>query len=560
MNAVIENKYAKFLSFGLFMITVLIVAGPVADPVNVPKLLLLGGIAFGMIPFLLQNRTVLASRENRIVTFSFLIFVSLSIISTLLSDSPISQNLYGIAGRNTGLVAYISFALIFLSASLIRNIRSIEAVILAFAVSALINITYGFVEHFIGDPIPWTNIYGALLGTFGNPDFAGAFYGMTTATFASLVLGFKKKLAWRIAFSALFMASFACVIFTKTKQGLLVAAISVFIVLLLFVISEVKNKLLTLIISVLGIFSFIFSLLGMLQKGPLSGFLYKESVSLRGSYWDAAFETGKKHIFTGVGFDSFGDWYRRTRSIKAATWLPGPEVFTNAAHNYYLDIFASGGILLFLSYCAFTLIGLVSSIRIIRNLKYFDYRAAVLISGFVGFQAQSIISIPQIGLAIWGWVFSGLLYSLERILSFENSQTKVLNSKKFDNDVPTGIFIFAGFVLGIFISVPPYSADATWMSATKSQDLRKVEAALVPNYFNPSSVARYLSAVTLLEHSKLFDESHKYALVSVKFNHQSAESWKAVYFATKSSDDEKKIALENLKRLDPLNRNLEKLK
>jgi O-antigen ligase len=59
---------------------------------------------------------------------------------------------------------------------------------------------------------------------------------------------------------------------------------------------------------------------------------------------------GKEHPLTGVGMDSYGDWYRRARSENAATVLPGPKTITNAAHNVVIDFFAFGGWPLLLAY------------------------------------------------------------------------------------------------------------------------------------------------------------------------------------------------------------------
>ena len=113
-----------------------------------------------------------------------------------------------------------------------------------------------------------------------------------------------------------------------------------------------------------------------------------------------------------------------------------------------------------------------------------------------------------------------------------------------------------GAVIGLLIAVPPYSADAKWRSATSSQDAQKIEEALVPGYLNPANSYKYANAVLLLENSKLHDLAYKYAQISVQFNPDNFDSWKMLYFISKSSAAEKAIALENMKRLDPNNPNV----
>ena len=108
----------------------------------------------------------------------------------------------------------------------------------------------------------------------------------------------------------------------------------------------------------------------------------------------------------------------------------------------------------------------------------------------------------------------------------------------------------------MLIAVPPYSADSKWRSALASQDAQRVEAALIPGYLNPANSNKYTNAVQLLEASKLFDLALKYALVGADFNPDNFDSWKLLYLITNSSPEEKALALENMKRLDPKNPNV----
>jgi hypothetical protein len=110
-----------------------------------------------------------------------------------------------------------------------------------------------------------------------------------------------------------------------------------------------------------------------------------------------------------------------------------------------------------------------------------------------------------------------------------------------------------GLVVGLLIALPPLSADSKWYNATKSHDAAKVEAALVPSLFNPADSSRYAQAVGLFQSSNLPDLAHKYALIAVKFNPDYSDAWKQLYALTQSTSEEKALALENMKRLDPKN-------
>ena len=559
MEELKETKFSKFLAVGLFLTTIVVMTIQVSDPVNVPKLLILGTFSFGILPYF--TRTIIATEKY---LFGLgLSYIILSFIVSFLSEAPFSQNFYGLPGRNTGIIASISFVIILFFASSIRFEKNSKLLIWALMLSGVVNIIYGIVEHFFGDPIPWINNYGALLGTFGNPDFAGAFYGLLIAFYLSFALAESVSLRERIIYIILTILSFICVIFTKTTQGMLVALISFTLVMIAFMHFRIKRKFLTFTFSIFVLSGGIVALLGIFQRGPLENFLYKRSVSLRGIYWDAAFNTGMSHFFTGVGLDSFGDWYRRERSLKAATWFPGPDTITNVAHNYYLDIFATGGILYLIVYFTISLIGLISAIKIIKSMKNFNPINIGLIVFFLGFQAQAIISIPQLGIAIWGWVVIGLLYRQakfadEKNVKFQNQSIKKKTIRKTDS--PIGVFIFVSSAIGLLISVPPYSADSKYRSALESSDLNKLESALASSYFSPSTSERLAAASYLLEQNKLYEQSHKYAVAGVKFNQDYFDAWKVLYFVKNSSSKERALALENMRRLDPLNKELETLK
>ena len=133
---------------------------------------------------------------------------------------------------------------------------------------------------------------------------------------------------------------------------------------------------------------------------------------------------------------------------------------------------------------------------------------------------------------------------------------RVIPKKQSETIVTSTLVASIGAVVGLLIAAPPYSADAKWRSAIGSQDLQKIEQALTPGYLNPPNTYKYVNAVQLLEGSKLYDIALKYAQISVQFNPDSFDSWKVLYLVTNSSPEEKAIALENMKRLDPKNPNV----
>jgi tetratricopeptide (TPR) repeat protein len=97
------------------------------------------------------------------------------------------------------------------------------------------------------------------------------------------------------------------------------------------------------------------------------------------------------------------------------------------------------------------------------------------------------------------------------------------------------------------------SADMAWMKATKSGNFFEVEKALTPSYLRPSDSQRLAEMALLLENSKLYDQARDYALRATKHNPDYTDAWFALYSVKNSTSEEKRVALKNLKRLDPFN-------
>jgi hypothetical protein len=287
---------------------------------------------------------------------------------------------------------------------------------------------------------------------------------------------------------------------------------------------------------------------------------------LRGEYWQAGWNMGADHPLTGVGFDTYGDWYRRARDIQALV-LPGPNTVTNAAHNVPFDVFAFGGWPLFIAYLGILALSVIAIIKVTLRTRAYDPIFVTLTTAWVCYQLQSIISINQIGLAVWGWLFGGALIAYEIATrptgeSDESTNTtapkgrRVVKKKQSETIFSSTLIAGIGAVIGLLLASPPYSADANWRSALNSQSAERLEVALVPGYLNPSNSYKYATAVQLMENSRLYDLAYKYAQISVQFNPDHFDSWKMFYFISKSTPEDKALALENMKRLDPNNPNV----
>ena len=567
INQVAERTIARVLGIGSGFVAILVVTGSVTDPVNVTKLFALGGVAVGAVAVLLAFGVKELWAGSKSLVIASGLFLLASINAVVNSEGPLVQNIYGVYGRNTALVTYLLLLMVIASATLLRREPSFNLLIWGLLGAGLVNVAYVGWSIVFGDFLSWSNPYGNVLGTFGNPNFIGAFLGIFASSLVAFVLKPGTSLKIRLATFTIFMITVYEIIDSNAIQGRVVVAAGLCMVGFYLVRSKfdgVKAQISYVVVVAIG---GLFALLGALQIGPLTKYIYKTSVSLRGEYWQAGWNMGSEHPLTGVGFDTYGDWYRRMRDTQALI-LPGPNTTTNAAHNVPFDVLAFGGWPLFITYLAILSLSVIAIIKVsVRNRKY-DAIFVTLATTWACYQLQSIISINQIGLAVWGWLFGGALIAYEIATrpkidpdTTESKKEKAVASRGNRNKQRETIFSSTliagiGIVIGLLIAAPPYSADSKWRSALLAQDLLKLEAALVPGYLNPMNSYKYANAVQILESSKLYDLAYKYAQIGVDFNPNNFDSWRILYLITNSTTEDKARALENMKRLDPNNPNV----
>ena len=560
LNKGSESLLSKLLLVGPALVTVLVFTSGVTDPVNVTKLFALGVISCAAIAILSLKAYRFIWDQHKFLLIALFGFLLASLNSIIQSDSPLPQQLYGVYGRNNGFFLYLFLLLFFIATLCYNNISTSSNLVRSLIIAGTVNLVYCAWVIAFGDFLGWTNPYGNILGTLGNPDFIGAFLGMFSSVLISLAIANLKNLkTLSLSLMALMITSIE-IVKSHAIQGRVVLVFGLAINGFFFIRSKFKSHVPVISFTILSALGGMLGVLGTLQIGPLAKILYKESVSLRGEYWHAGLKMASMHLVSGVGFDAYGDWYRISRRASALI-RPGVDTVSNASHNVIIDIFAFGGLPLLLTYLAITGIVCISIVRFARRSREFDYLFVSLVGAWLCFQLQSVISINQIGLAVWGWVLGAAIVSYERItrigLSSEPAQSKSRISRAKSSEVISpNLRAGIAAVLGVLIAVPPFAADVKWRSAQDSRNAVKIEAALVPSYFNPPGTFKYLQIVGALETSNFSDLAHKYTIEAVKFNPHSYESWRLFTLIRSSTREENQIALAKMKELDPKNPNI----
>jgi O-antigen ligase len=549
-----EAVLGKVLVWALVAVTLLVTPLWSLDPINPIKMLAVSSIGFMGLGVLLVNQKALALGRFKVPLILISGFMTWQLIVFLVSGGEKLQQLFGTTGRNTGLITYLAFSILFVVSMATSNAGFLNRFLLVSLVVGVASLGYGLVQALGGDPFDWVNPYSPVFGFLGNPNFQSSLLGILGSIVFAQLLSSSVKLQIKGAYLAYLLVTVFVIRETDSQQGFLVLLIGSVIALGVYVNQRSK----ALGYSYLGLASigFVAVLVGTLNKGPLASLLYKDSVTYRGDYWRAGWKMTVDNPIFGVGLDSYGDWYRRSRTIEA-TLRRGPDVTSNAAHNVFLDISAYGGFPLVLIYIALMILVIVSAVKVIKRSQSFNAGFVGLVAGWVAFQAQSIISINQIGLALWGWVLSGLIIGYEfntrNREAAPEKKTGKNAAKPVQSSAGSVLGIFVGLVVGVLVGMPPYLASAQYKSALETGDPTVIQQAA---YTWPQDAQRMIQVSLALNDNKLEAQGLQVALDATENFPDDYGVWGALSLMKSATEEQKAQALAQMKRLDPLNPNL----
>ena len=546
----------RLLSWTALLATLAVTPWASYDPINVPKLAVIaigGFVAFGA---LLSNRRSFLDRRYRLVQIFGLAFSVDLILVFLVSGTNPAQEFFGTFGRATGLVAYLSLCFLLLSAVIAASTQVLTRFVWVLLIAGGLSISYGVIQLIGADPINWVNQYSPVIGFLGNPNFQSSFVGFSGMLAVSMLMTMGLNLATRLGYFVYVVLALCVIKETNSQQGFLVFAGGAAIVGLIW-IAKSKLKFLTIPSLITGAVGFVLVTLGTLNSGPLASLLYKDSVTYRGDYWRAGWKMTLEHPFFGVGLDSFGDWYRRARTIEA-TLRRGPEITSNAAHNVLIDFSANGGFPLVIIYLFMMALVIFAAVRLIKRSNGFDPIVAGLVAVWIAYHAQSIISLNQLGLAVWGWIISGLIIGYE--INSREVNTEVIEStkkgknfsKRIENQIApkTLIGMFIGLIVGLLVGLPPLIASSHFKSALESGNPQTVEEAA---YIWPNDPVRMGQVASIFQQNKMEPKALEIALKAVKKFPDEYGLWALLSSIPSATTEQKAQALAEMKRLDPLN-------
>jgi hypothetical protein len=546
-----ETYIRKYFVYAVAFVSIVVAPRLILDPINAPKMLLLFILSTAGIFLLLPHLGFYFRSKAKVLLIFTGVYVLDLLLILFLSDADFGQQVFGTFGRNNGFLAYLGLMFVFLLGALTSNESSLKRFLLGLIFVSMVSGVYGILQSMKIDPAGFVSLYSPAIGFLGNPDFFSAFHGLALIASLALAVVTKEKGNLRYVYVVSTLLNIYALKIAGAKQGVLVAVIGIAFVIV--ILAYQRSKALGYSLTSVGFVGLILVALGLINSGPLASIIYKSSLEARGYYWGAAWKMTVDNPFIGIGLDNFGSWYRRARSVEAYQWLPTQE--TNAAHNVYLDFSSNGGFPFLLLNLMLVVMVLLSFLTVVRKSEKITPYYIVGFSIWIAFQAQLLISINQIGNAVWGWALGGLLLGY----SYLNDDQPALdknekNSKKQkvqkSEMLPASdlLRLTGGAVLAIVIVFPYWNSAVNFQSAIESQSVERIEkAALV----QPYDLVRMVGTSRVLSDNGFPEQAKAVLKITVEIFPDSYSAWEALSKLPDTPEARMKEIKAELLRLDP---------
>jgi len=539
------QKYNKLIYWCLIITTLAVTPFFSYDPVNIIKMVSLsffGLIAFFLIVINIKFLNTIFGKKAATIIYFFIIWL---FISLFISGFGLLEGFFGVAGRQTGVLTYLALTSLFLLIILIGNKDLFPLIIQAIWITSTASIIYGVIQTLGADPFNWVNPYSPVFGFLGNPNFQSSFIAMSAAAISANIF-YKNSTIKSKIFSILTLLFSIFIIFkTNSKQGYLVLLAGLSVMVYLWIRSNDKIRKYGILFLLLQLIFLIVIAFDLMQKTPWKSVLYEESLSIRGDLWRAGWRMTIDNPIFGVGVDGYRDSYRLFRDQVTANRVSGYAT-VESAHNVFLDISSGGGLPLLVAYVLILVMVIKSCVTVIKRSTNFDPVFAGLFSGWVCYQAQSLISINQIGIAIWGWVLSGALISYEIV-----GRSVEVRSNNYGEQIRTNPLLGSfGALLAIILTTPILIADAQFRSSVNSGNIAKLQSVA---YQWPKSVIRMNLVAQVFRNSGYSKIAIDIARDATKLNPRNFDAWQELYLMPNLEASEKAKVFEKMQELDPFN-------
>jgi O-antigen ligase len=423
------------------------------------------------------------------------------LLQIAIGPAGIERTLWGAYSRANGAMSYLSILIIAGTVLISVRLNNINRIFQILTLALFLNVSYGYLQYSGHDFVDWINPYNPIIGTLGNPNFSSSILGLTSLATICYSSFANKSIYIRSALGLLGIAGVILSYLTQSIQGPLtfVAGLTIGLLGSLWIANK---RAIFYALSALVVVGGTFLIYSMYGYGPLGATLFQYTLKLRFRYWQAAIEMMQNHPWMGVGVDSYGEYFRRSKSL-ALIQSNGPDLMTNNAHSTPFQLGATLGVPFFLIYIALQIYVIVRFVKAFKNPTDTAKPLLGLFSVWIAFQLQSLISLDQLGLSIWGWVLGAAIIGL----SFDGATSVVAPAlkgpKKVEKtkEVPPAFLkpgIAIGAIVGFMIALTPIRADLVMKAAMETPWSQEDEAS------KQTRLANLTAAIKTLEHDPTY--------------------------------------------------------
>jgi len=431
------GKTHQVIAVSTGVLVSILVMPQLIDPINTPKLFaLLCGSLLSLILVISVNQFKFTDLTDKLSLVFSVLFVATLVMSFLVNNQKFQSASLGAWGRNSGLYSYVALILLFLVLSNSSNLYSAKLISSSLTIMGFVVGVYAWLQYFkidlINKVFPWYNSDLTLSLTLGNSNFASVFLGFIFATSIGFCLDSRNLRILRLfsLISIFILMGLVPLLDTQGQVIFVLGAVLILGIWLTFNENLFLRKLRyfwwigAVLIGVLGF-------LGLSGVGIFGDRLSAAFINLKDRiyHWQTAINMMKDHLMFGVGIDNFGQWQRRYRSLESIEFRGTPMSGADNAHNTFLQIGATTGLLSMLIYIT---IMVFIFWRSLIALKVNSEKILVgsLLTVWICYQVQSFISPDQIGLGVWNWIIGGSLVGLSKNRQQQENSTAVKQVKK----------------------------------------------------------------------------------------------------------------------------------
>lgn len=370
-----------------------------------PKfILLLSGtmiISFSWAYHAYKNRDFsLPISSSKLISYSLLFFLASQIISTIFSIHPYTS-FWGYYSRfHGGLLTTICYTIIYFSAVKWLNKKSTLKLIKIMIGTSFFISLYAIAEHFGIDKNFWIqDVQNRPFSTLGQPNWLSAY--LIPQLFLVIYLNHTNRIKSKSLFYLVFTTIFTAFLYTKSRSGFIGFTLSYLTYIFLLIRNYSFASIKPMIIKLSLLLAFIALVIGTPYSKKISELLTAKNIAvsspissgtqldnggtesgdIRKIVWTGALAIFQKHPIIGTGPETFAYTYYNDRPVAhnlTSEW----DFLYNKAHNEYLNMASTTGLIGLLSYLYFHLTLLKTSFLTIKKTKKIDHSEDDLLRSF----------------------------------------------------------------------------------------------------------------------------------------------------------------------------------